>query len=121
MARRPRILKDFGYALLAGGLLAGASGLYPHLRVKTEFEGRRFALPARIYARALELHAGTRIPQPDLEHELRMLAYKEKASTESEAGWFARREGELEIGLRPFMFWDGAQAARRIRVLFDSG
>src|SRR5690349_1401682 len=121
MARRPRILRYFGYAFLAGALLASASVLYLDLRVTHEFEGRRFALPARIYARALELHAGTRIPQPDLEHELRMLAYKEKAAAEGEAGWFARREGELEIGLRPFMFWDGAQAARRIRVLFDSG
>src|SRR3954470_3203115 len=121
MARRPRILRYFGYALLFGAVLASAVVLYLDLRVTREFEGRRFALPARIYARALELHAGTRIPQADLEHELRQLAYKEKPASEDPPGWFARREDELEIGLRPFMFWDGAQAPRRVRVLFDSG
>jgi len=53
MARRPRILRYFGYAFLAGALLASASVLYLDLRVTHEFEGRRFALPALIYARAL--------------------------------------------------------------------
>src|SRR6185503_1204120 len=121
MARRPRILRYFGYALLLGALAASAFTLYLDLRVTREFEGRRFALPARIYARALELHAGTRIPQGDVEHELRTLAYKERTAPEDQPGWFVRGEREIEISVRPFVFWDGAQQPRRVRVTFDAG
>ena len=46
------------YALLSAALLVAGFVLYLDFRVRTEFEGRRFALPARIYARPLELHAG---------------------------------------------------------------
>ncbi len=121
MARRPRILRYFSFALLLGALAASVVVLYLDLRVTREFEGRRFALPARIYARALELHAGTRVPQGDLEHELRMLGYRDRTAPEDQPGWFVRRERELEIGLRPFVFWDGPQPAQRVRVAFDSG
>ena len=63
MARRRRILRYFGYALLAGTGALLAFALYLDLRVTGEFEGRRFSLPARIYARPIELHAGLRLPQ----------------------------------------------------------
>ena len=66
MARRKRILRYFGYALLAGMGVFLAFALYLDLRVTGEFEGRRFSLPARIYARPIELHAGLRIRQVDV-------------------------------------------------------
>lgn len=117
MRFRP-IYRYLRFALLAAAL--GAAGFVFHLdvRVRSEFEGRRFALPARIYARPLELHVGMRIPAADVEQELRELGYREIAA-EGESGWFFRRGDELEVGLRPFVFWDGAQPAKRVRVAFD--
>src|SRR5437867_12318475 len=112
MARRGRILRYFSYALLLAVAALGAFALQLDVRVRDEFEGRRFALPARIYARPLELHAGLRIPQADVEDELRDLAYRENARDvprDDQAGWFQRRGSELEIAVRPFIFWDGAQ------------
>jgi penicillin-binding protein 1B len=101
-------------------LLAGAGfTLYLDFRVRHEFEGRRFALPARIYARPLELHAGLRIGAADIADELREAGYREGAREGTEPGWFARSGNDLDISLRAFMFWDGAQPARRIRVSFD--
>jgi len=47
MARRRRILRYFGYALLAGVGALLAFALYCDLRVTGKFEGRRFSLPAR--------------------------------------------------------------------------
>src|SRR5256714_6539402 len=112
MARR-RILRFFGYAFLVALLGVSAFTLYLDLRVKSEFEGRRFALPARIYARPLELHVGLRIARDDVEDELRELGY---ATAPREApGWYVRGDNQLEIGVRPFTFWDGAQPARRLR------
>jgi len=118
MARRKRILRYFGYAMLGGLAAFLAFALYLDLRVTGEFEGRRFSLPARIYARPLELHAGVRIPPADVEDELRALGYQ--AGERETPGWFVRSGNTLEISVRPFVFWDGAQPARRLRVEFES-
>src|SRR5882672_7860670 len=113
MARRGRILRYFSYALLLAVAALGAFALHLDVRVRNEFEGRRFALP-------LELHAGLRIPQADVEDELRDLGYRD-VPRDDQAGWFQRRGSELEIAVRPFIFWDGAQPARRLRVAFNEG
>jgi len=120
MWQRKKVLRVAGIAALVLLLAASAFTLYLDQRVRTEFEGRRFALPARIYARPLELHVGLRIAQPDLEDELRQLGYKDGAR-EGEPGWFARSGERLEIALRPFVFWDGPQPARQVRLAFEGG
>jgi len=117
MARRRRILRYFTYALLLAIAAFGVFALTLDVRVRNEFEGRRFALPARIYARPLELHAGLRIAQADVEDELRELGYRDLPA--GDTGWFKRSGNELEIALRPFVFWYGAQPARRVRATFD--
>src|SRR5438552_904885 len=120
MARRGRILRYFSYALLVAVAALGAFALHLDVRVRDEFEGRRFALPARIYARPLELHAGLHIAQGDVEDELRELGYRDERR-EGDAGWFAKQGSELDIAARPFVFWDGAQPARRLHVSFADG
>jgi penicillin-binding protein 1B len=120
MWQRKKILRAAGLAGLGLVLVASAFTLYLDQRVRTEFEGRRFALPARIYARPLELHAGLRLAQLDLEEELRSLGYRD-GLREGEDGWFARSADRMDIALRPFVFWDGPQPARRVRLAFHDG
>ena len=131
-ALRGRGLGSGGMLAITAGLVlllaASAFTLYLDHRVRTEFEGRRFALPARIYARPLELHVGLRIAQPDLEEELRDLGYralveKPDPTREAEGGWYLRSGERLDIGLRAFMFWDGDPAAMqgKERAAFRSG
>jgi penicillin-binding protein 1B len=120
MARRAKLWRIVRYAALALALLAAGFTLYLDIRVRSEFEGRRFALPARIYARPLELHAGLRITQADVVDELRQLGYRE-APPEGESGWFAKTGDSLEVALRPFVFWDSRQPAKRVNVIFDGG
>jgi penicillin-binding protein 1B len=107
-------------ALLSAALLVAGVMLYLDFRVRDEFGQRRFALPARVYARPLELHVGLRVPQAAVEQELRSLGYRESAGV-NEPGWFVRGRGEIEIALRPFVFWDGPQPAQLLRVGFDGG
>jgi penicillin-binding protein 1B len=119
MARRAkRYRRILGYASLIAILLLAVFTLYLDMRVRSEFEGRRFALPARIYARPLELHAGLRVPQAAVEQELRDLGYK-YAPQADEPGSFTRNDDGLELSTRPFVFWDGPQPARRLRVAFE--
>src|SRR5687767_7850026 len=120
MLRRVKLWRFVRFALLAVVLATAGFTLYLDVRVRSEFEGRRFALPARIYARPLELHAGLRIAPADVEDELRQLGYRE-APPEGESGWYAKKEKGLEIALRPFVFWDGMQPAKRVSVGFEGG
>jgi len=120
MARRAKFWGHLRLGLLALVLLAAGFTLYLDFRVRSEFEGRRFALPARIFARPLELHAGLRIALADVIDELQRTGYREQAR-DGEPGGFARGADEIEIAQRPFVFWDGPQPAKRIRVAFDGG
>jgi penicillin-binding protein 1B len=120
MARGGKLWKFVRFAALATALAVAGFTLYLDIRVRSEFEGRRFALPARIYARPLELHAGLRIAQADVEDELRSLGYRE-APPEGDSGWFSKNSNSLEIALRPFVFWDGRQPAKRVSISFDQG
>ena len=107
-------LRLIGLALLL--LLAGFT-LYLDFRVREAFEGRRFALPARLYARPLELFPGLKLTPNALVQELTRLGYKEPLEG-SEPGRYTRRGDSFEIEARPFVFWDGAQPALRLRLDF---
>ncbi len=120
MFDRAKFWRYSRYTVLTVALLAAAFTLFLDFRVRSEFEGRRFALPARIYARPLELHAGLRIAQIDVVRELQEAGYTQ-GPREGEPGWFANDNDWLEIAVRPFVFWDGMQPAKRVRVAFDSG
>jgi penicillin-binding protein 1B len=117
--RKPKRWRYVRYAFLGFTLLAAGFTLYLDIRVRNEFEGRRFALPARIYARPLELHTGRKVTESEVISELREAGYRE--GMQEGAGWFALSPDGLDIAQRSFVFWDGTQAARRIRVAFASG
>ena len=120
MSRRGKFWRTVRYAVLSAALLAAGFTLYLDFRVRSEFEGRRFALPARIYARPLELYAGLSVSPASIIDELRRAGYRE-GGRERQSGWFARGHDELEIALRQFVFWDGPRPAQVIRVAFDNG
>ncbi len=83
--------------------------------VVAQFEGKRFSLPARVYAQPLELYPDKALSSARLEEELRQLNYV-KRSHVSQAGEFKISNNAFEIFTRPFTFWDGSQDARHIRV-----
>ena len=107
-------LRPIGLVLL---LLLSGFTLYLDVRVRDAFEGRRFALPARLYARPLELFPGMKLTPDALTRELVRLGYKELLSGE-EPGRYVRHANSFEIMARPFVFWDGAQPARKLGLDF---
>jgi penicillin-binding protein 1B len=116
----PRFPRGLRLALLLALLAVAAFALYLDFRVRDEFEGRRFALPARVYARALELYPGSRMAPEAFEQELKLLGYRTGLDA-GQGGRYERRGDEFELVTRPFTFWDGAQEARRLRVSFRGG
>jgi penicillin-binding protein 1B len=111
-------LKIWRY-LLAIVLLCGvALAVYAvHLDriVTTQFEGRRWTLPAQVYAAPLELYAGEDLSAPDLEHELQRLQYR-RADHADQPGSYARQGDRFQISLRAARFADEMRPATVLNV-----
>jgi penicillin-binding protein 1B len=108
----PVVLSGF----LALALLALGYGVYLSKVVRTQFESQRWALPARVYARPLELYQGSPVTRDQLEFELRQLGYRKVSGRASRSGVWRDINGGIELMTRPFRFWDGAESARRLRI-----
>ena len=114
------LFRAFFLLTLAVGLVAGLYGIHLDKVVRAKFEGKRWALPARVYARPLELYVGRPLTREELVGELQRLGYREGADAGRDGSW--RVDGEaILIQSREFRFWDGNEPARRFTVTLDGG
>lgn len=100
-------------------LLAGYIAILDRQIVR-QFEGRRWDLPAQVYARPLEIYAGQRLTADELQRELTSLGYTATKKADRQ-GTFIRTGARLAVHTRPFQFWDGPEPARRVSVSFSGG
>jgi penicillin-binding protein 1B len=102
--------------ILIGCLFAGGSYvLQLDKRITSRFEGRRWELPARIFARPLELYAGRSLSGDQLEQELEQLHYSREDFPEK-PGAYSRQKHQFVIYSRSFAFSDGHRPALRLAV-----
>ena len=92
--------------------------VYLNVIVVTEFQGKLWTIPARVYARPLELYAGLPITPKQLIDELALLNYQPVSEAPAEPGEYRRGGGYVELISRPFEFWDGAEPSHAVRVNF---
>ncbi|HEY0342874.1 MAG TPA: transglycosylase domain-containing protein, partial [Steroidobacteraceae bacterium] len=78
--------------------------------VKKQFEGRRWTLPAQVYAAPLELYASLPLTGSDLEHELQRLQYRRVDKLEH-PGTYRLQGTRLDVALRPARFADETRPA----------
>ena len=103
--------------LLGVALLAFAIWVYSLDRTVTkQFEGRRWSLPAQVYAQPLELYAGQNLSADALERELRRLGYR-KSDAPTQAGSYRRRGLRIDFIARQFRFVDEQRDAQPVSVL----
>ncbi|MDO3386079.1 penicillin-binding protein 1B [Gilvimarinus sp. SDUM040013] len=110
------ILYSFCIAFVAVGLWV----LYLDHVVRDKFDGKKWALPARVYARPLELYEGLPITPNLLERELNALGYrwvdavsKPGQSSRHGAGEYTR----YQVYTRGFDFWDGRDRPQKFEVV----
>ena len=85
------------------------------------FEGRRWSLPARVYAAPMAVYAGLALTPDELVGELRRLGYREARSRgELGVGRFLVSGGRVRATLRPFRFADAGRPALPIDVRFEA-
>ncbi|MCP5202073.1 MAG: penicillin-binding protein 1B [Gammaproteobacteria bacterium] len=86
--------------------------------VARTFESRQWSLPARVYARPLELFPGAAVTSARLRRELERLGYRQ-VSRPTARGQFAVHDQDVEVFARGFDFWDIPEPQRRFRATFD--
>ncbi len=110
--------------ILAGGVLVlGALVIallvwviYLDRIITAQFEGRRWTLPAQVFAEPLELYAGQSFGADTLEQELKRLGYRRTDEAE-QPGSYSRRGGRIDLVNRRFQFWDALQEPQLLSVV----
>jgi len=126
--RPPSLLGRLFRTLLLTGLIVGlliAAGVAGYLRyldttITSTFEGRRWSVPAVIYAQPLELFPGALLPMASVMRELDRLGYREVSGVPP-PGSYQRSATELDLHLRSFAFIEGNRDNQRIRLRFRDG
>ena len=116
-SRRKKVLAIASLILLGG--LAIYLGYLNYL-INSRFEGGAWALPSRVYARALELYPKRVLTREQLVDELDLSSYLEVAS-EPLTGQYRLLGASLEMNTRSFDFGDQLQDSRLVQVFFQRG
>ncbi len=85
------------------------------VQVRNEFDGRKWDLPSRVYARPLSLYEGKTISTQTLLAELKAAGYR-RSSSPGIAGSFSVAGGRFDIHRRAFRFEDGTGPAIRFQL-----
>lgn len=128
--RRPSITARIGSFLwrwlwiVAAGV--GVAGVFYGVQldrvVRGKFEGQRWALPARVYARPLELYASRPLDPEQFQAELDRLNYRQLETAElPNSGTYQRIGDHFLLKTRPFQFWDGQEPGRHLDVQLTDG
>ena len=92
--------------------------VYLDAQVRAQFDGKKWNLPAKVYARPLVLYPGLELNKGQLLAELKWADYKQSADA-AVPGTFTRRGDDWIIHRRAFPFWDGSQPSQHVRVAFE--
>ncbi|TQV71717.1 penicillin-binding protein 1B [Exilibacterium tricleocarpae] len=99
------------------GLVLVVAVVYLDYVVRSKFDGKKWALPARVYARPLELYEGLPLSPQDFEFELNGLDYR-PADQLRRPGDMVKRGGQYQVFSRSFQFWDRLEPARKLSLEF---
>lgn len=98
--------------------LMGLGTLYLDNQIRYKFEGKRWSLPAKVYARPLELYVGKPLSIAELKVELRGLGYQfvKKVTAPGQAEFSATK---AIVSSRGFQFADGVEHAQTLILTFS--
>lgn len=92
---------------------------YLDYNLREQFEGKRWAIPARVYATPMELYAGHNLTAVKFEELLGMLHYR-KDTRLSIDGSYSKDGLGFNVKTRPFTFPDQQQPSLLLRVAFGA-
>ncbi len=113
---RHLLLKLFFSALLVFALVL----IYLDVRITATFTDKMWEVPAKVYARPLELFVGGRLAADDLAYELEVLGYRSTGNVRG-PGQVNRRGNTFDIYTRGFDFPGERESARKVHLVLDGG
>ena len=113
--RWPRWLVWLLRLALLGLVLLSVWLVWLDAQVRARFDGNKWTLPAKVYARPLTLYPGRLLSPEQLSAELQWADYRAVSDT-GRAGTYRREGLVFSIHRRAFPFWDGPEPARRLAV-----
>ncbi|GBC61512.1 penicillin-binding protein 1B [Desulfonema ishimotonii] len=118
---RLRLIKKIVFfGILFAGIALILYTLYLGVAAKIRFAGKKWELPARIYARPLEIYPGMTLKPEMLAQELDLMRYRRVGRLDA-PGSYSRFKDIFTLHTRPFRFEDGDEPARKIRITFRNG
>ncbi len=99
--------------------LLAAYTVYLDAVVTKQFEGKKWAIPAKVYARPLELYESKKLSPHQLQKQLKQQGYQ-PVRTVSRPGTFSRNGNSFIVYSRGFHFADGAEPPRYAQINFTS-
>ncbi len=91
---------------------------YLDYHVRSQFEGKRWSIPARVYANPLELYVGYNISAAKFEELLHSLHYRKDAHL-SVDGSYISNGAQIKVKTRDFTFWDQRQLSTTMQLDFN--
>jgi penicillin-binding protein 1B len=88
---------------------------YSDIKIRKQFEGQKWALPAHVYTRPMELYLGQRLDRGLVQAELEELGYQERTDI-TRVGSYRFTQDELAMHQREFQFWDGLQPRQQVEI-----
>jgi penicillin-binding protein 1B len=110
-----------GWALklsIVGVVILAGFAIYLDAIVQEKFSGKRWTIPAKVYARPLELFVGQKLSKDDFLIELDALGYR-RESVANGPGAAAVSGNTVDLNTRGFQFYEGTDPAQQIRVRFS--
>ncbi len=86
--------------------------------VRKQFEGKRWSIPARVYASPVEIYRGYRLTAEKFEDLLLQLHYRRDYHLSSE-GTYNKKGQQINVKTRGFIFWDKRQESHQLRINFS--
>lgn len=111
------LLRWFFKLSLVAIVVAAPYVIYLDSVVQEKFSGKRWMIPAKVYARPLELYKGQRLSKEDFLIELKALGYQ-NVPTVNAVGQMAVQDNTVSVYVRGFQFYDGLEASRLVHVTF---
>ena len=105
-------------AIVAVSVLASSALTRLDSRIQHVFDGPKWSIPARVYARPLELYQGLEISQQAVVDELVALGYRDNPLTGP--GQYKLASNRLSIQTRGFAFADGAESSATLLLRWQS-
>jgi penicillin-binding protein 1B len=103
---------------LVGLVVFAVFAVYLDAVVQEKFSGKRWTVPAKVYARPLELFVGQKLAKDDFLKELDALGYRRENAL-SGPGGVSVAGNNIELHSRGFQFYESTEPSQRVKVRFS--